>query len=286
VFSKAFKATPTVFNPAGCLCTPAIANPRYVVTASRPYVAHAVTLWECDVVFKMRTGVLDYLVGNEFVFIAMGVFSSFSRHNCLKINSRESPSIILSLDYKRPKSEPNSPVAPTCCNVIDVTSSRAKQLRWMCGLCMKQRHHSVTQAVQRGKTETYGPKFLFLASIYRFVCVYILCVVPKLNLRVHWRHQPWNGCIKYTVALKPHWLYWIQPSACFNCQYRIWSWTPVIRCQRLDIRSYNLNLLEHLYYYTKFQPDQMSIMALVTRKIYSISKFYMAWSRVLCLVSK
>jgi hypothetical protein len=28
------------------------------------------------------------------------------------------------------------------------------------------------------------------------------CVLAALNLlRVHWRHQPWNGCIEYSVAL-------------------------------------------------------------------------------------
>jgi hypothetical protein len=29
------------------------------------------------------------------------------------------------------------------------------------------------------------------------------CVFADLNwLRLHWRHQPWNGCIEYSVALK------------------------------------------------------------------------------------
>jgi hypothetical protein len=96
---------------------------------------------------------------------------------------------ILSLEYKRPKSEPNSPVVLAWSNVIDVTSNRARQLWWMCGLCMKQRHR-VTHAVQRGKTETYGTKFLFLASIYRFVCGYIMCIVHKWN---------WYGATRWVV---------------------------------------------------------------------------------------
>jgi hypothetical protein len=52
---------------------------------------------------------------------------------------------------------------------------------------MRQRH-SVTHAVQRGKTETYGTKFLFLASIYRFVCGYILCKLlaePDIQPFIH-----------------------------------------------------------------------------------------------------
>jgi hypothetical protein len=117
------------------------------------------------------------ILGNEFVLIATGIFSSFSSQKLFKDKFTWKSQYILSLDYKHP----NSPVAPTCRNVIDVMSNRARQLRWMCGLCMKQ-HHSVTHAVQRGKTETYGPKFLFLASIYRFVCGYILCIVHKWYL--------------------------------------------------------------------------------------------------------
>jgi hypothetical protein len=65
-------------------------------------------------------------------------------------------------------------------------------------LCMKQRH-SVTHAVQRGKMETYAPKFLFLASIYILLCVwmYILCIVHKCNLSV-WSYNMsgetfWSG---------------------------------------------------------------------------------------------
>jgi hypothetical protein len=115
-------------------------------------------------------------------------FSSFSRHKLFKEKFTWKSQYILSLDYKRPKSEPNSPIAPTWRNV---TSNRVRQLRWMCGLCMNQRH-SVTHVVQRGKTETYGPKFLFLASIYRFVCRGILCIVHKWNLSV-WSYvtSPW-----------------------------------------------------------------------------------------------
>jgi hypothetical protein len=120
--------------------------------------------------------------GNELVFIAMGVFSSFSRHKLFKDKFTWKSQLILFLDYERPKSEPNSCAVPTWRNVIDITSNRSRQLPWMCGLCMKQRH-CVTHAVQRGKTETYGPKFLFLASIYRFVCGYILCIVHKWNYR-------------------------------------------------------------------------------------------------------
>jgi hypothetical protein len=135
--------------------------------------------------------------GNEFVLIAMCVFSSFiSIHKLFKDKFTWKSQYLLSLDYKHKKSEPNSPVAPTWRNVIDVTSNRARQLWWMCGLCMKQRH-SITHAVQRGKTETYGPKFLFLASIYRFVCGYILCIVHKWNLLV-WSYKMsgetfWSG---------------------------------------------------------------------------------------------
>jgi hypothetical protein len=39
------------------------------------------------------------ICGNEFVFIAMGVFSSFRRHNYFKDKFQES----LSLEYKHPK---------------------------------------------------------------------------------------------------------------------------------------------------------------------------------------
>jgi hypothetical protein len=126
----------------------------------------------------------------------MGVFSSFSRHKLLKdkFTWRSQMSIILFLDYKHPKSEPKSPVAPTWRTVIDVTSNRARQLQWMCGLCMKQRH-SVTHAVQRGKTETNGLKFLFLASIYRYVCGNILCIVHKWNLLV-WSYEWWNILVR------------------------------------------------------------------------------------------
>jgi hypothetical protein len=45
--------------------------------------------------------------------------------------------------------------------------------------------------------ETYGPKFLFLASLYRFVCGCILCIAHKLNLSV-WSYKMsgetfWSG---------------------------------------------------------------------------------------------
>jgi hypothetical protein len=48
-----------------------------------------------------------------------------------------------------------------------------------------------------GKVETYGPKFQFLASIYRFVCGYILRIVHKWNLSV-WSYKMsgetfWSG---------------------------------------------------------------------------------------------
>jgi hypothetical protein len=65
----------------------------------------------------------------------MGVLSSFSKHKLLKDKFTWKYQYILSLDYKPPKSEPNSPVAHTWRNVIDVTSNRARRLRWMCGLC-------------------------------------------------------------------------------------------------------------------------------------------------------
>jgi hypothetical protein len=58
-----------------------------------------------------------------FVIIATGVFSSFSRHKLFKDKFAWRSQYVLSLDYKRPKSELNSPVAPTCRNVIDVTSN-------------------------------------------------------------------------------------------------------------------------------------------------------------------
>jgi hypothetical protein len=91
---------------------------------------------------------------------------------------------------KRPRSEPNSPVAPTWRNV---TSNRVRQLWWICGLCMKHICHCVTHAVQRGKTETYGPKFRFLASIVLCVDHSILCIVHKWNLSV-WHVWTYKQC--------------------------------------------------------------------------------------------
>jgi hypothetical protein len=158
--------------------------------------------------------------GNEFVLIAMGVFSSFSRHKLFKDKFTWKSQYIPSLVYKRPKSEPNSPVVPTCRNVIDVTSNRARQLRWMCGLCMKQRP-SVTHAVQWGKTETYGPKFLFLASIYCFVCGYILCIVHK------WRLSLWS----YKMSGEIFWLgIWFshKNDLKMGCKNQNWKHRPII----------------------------------------------------------
>jgi hypothetical protein len=56
--------------------------------------------------------------GNEFVFIAMGVFSSFRRHLFKKDIFTWKFQKSLSLDYKRPKREPNSPEAPIWHNVM------------------------------------------------------------------------------------------------------------------------------------------------------------------------
>jgi hypothetical protein len=182
--------------------------------------------------------------GNEFVFIAMGVFTSFSRHKLLKDKFTWKSQYVLSLDYERPKSEPNSPVAPIWHNVIDVMSNRARQLlRWMCELCMKQRH-SVTHAVQRSITETYGPKFLFLASIYRFECGYTLCIVHKWNLSV-WSYEMsgetfWSGAwFSYKKDLK------------IGCKNQNWKHRPVINfnnmsiCIQLFFRNEEENLLMH-----------------------------------------
>jgi hypothetical protein len=112
--------------------------------------------------------------------------------NCLKINSSGSPSIYYLWIMNIQKV---SQIHPSWRNIIDGMSNRARQLLWMCGLCMKQ-HHSVTHAVQKGKMETYGPKFLYLMpSIYRFVCGY--CVLYTWNLSV-WSYKMsgetfWSG---------------------------------------------------------------------------------------------
>jgi hypothetical protein len=118
--------------------------------------------------------------------------------NCWKINWRESPSI-LSLDYKRPKSGPNSPVAPTWCDVIDVTSNRARQLRWMCGLCMKQRH-SVTHVVQiEGQNWNLWSE-ISVSGVHISPCVWIhtvYCTQVK-SIGMELRDEWWNilvGCL-------------------------------------------------------------------------------------------
>jgi hypothetical protein len=58
------------------------------------------------------------ICGNEFVLIAMGVFSSFKRHNSFKDKSTWKFQESLSLDYKCPKRGQNSPEAPTWRNVM------------------------------------------------------------------------------------------------------------------------------------------------------------------------
>jgi hypothetical protein len=128
--------------------------------------------------------------------VAMGVFSSFSRHKLLKDKFTWKSQYVLSLDYRRPKSEPNSPVAPTWRNV---TSNRARQLRWMCGLCMKQRH-SVTHAVQRRKTETWSE--ISVSGVHISLCVWIhtvYCTQVK-SIGMELRDEWWNilvGCLVF-----------------------------------------------------------------------------------------
>jgi hypothetical protein len=109
---------------------------------------------------------------NLHVLIATGVFSFFSRHKLFK--DKFTWKSQLSLDYKRPKSEPNSPVVPTWRKVIDVTSNRARQLRWMCGLCMKQRHSIIQKC---GADNGRGAKRKLMVRNFCFWRPYIvLCV--------------------------------------------------------------------------------------------------------------
>jgi hypothetical protein len=63
--------------------------------------------------------------------------------------------------------------------------------------------------VQKGKMETYGPKFLFLASIYRFVCGYILCIVCIVkSIGMALRDEWWNilvGCLVFSQEWFSKW---------------------------------------------------------------------------------
>jgi hypothetical protein len=44
------------------------------------------------------------------------------------------------------------------------------------------------------------------------------CVLTGLNwLRVHWRHQPWNGCIEYSVALTATYVPYTRQISRFLC---------------------------------------------------------------------
>jgi hypothetical protein len=123
--------------------------------------------------------------GNEFMFIAMGVFCSFSRHKLLKDKFTWKFQYILSLDYKRPKSDPNSPVSPylTKRHWRHVQQSEATPVNvWAV--------HEATSLHMRcrgAKQKLMVRNFCFWRP-YIVLCVDILCIVHKWNISV-WRWE-------------------------------------------------------------------------------------------------
>jgi hypothetical protein len=152
------------------------------------------------------------------VLIATGVFSSFSKHKLFKDKFTWVP-VYTYLWIINVQKDPNSPVAPTWRNVIDVTSNRARQLRWMCRLCMKQRH-SVTHTVQRDKWKLMVRNFCFWRPSF---CVWIhtVYIVHKLNLSV--RSYKMSGETIWSGVWFSH-----KKDLKMGCKNQNWKHRPVI----------------------------------------------------------
>jgi hypothetical protein len=100
-------------------------------------------------------------------------------------------------------------------------------VEWLASLSLNAGGVAIaSQSVHRGKTETHGPKFRFLATIYRFVCEHILCIGHKWNISA-WSYKMsgetfWSGVwFSYKKDLE------------MGCKNQNWKHRPVINvtCQ-------------------------------------------------------